>query len=262
MPKASDSSQTPSIWLRLPPAARRPRPQLDRDDITRVAIELADQHDLPAVSMRRIARELGVAAPSLYWYVKSKNELYELMADAVIGEVALPERASGDWREDLRSIARAVRSTLRRHSWYSQLGIQPMLGPNTQRYAEQAALPLQALALSPADEVEILAALNNYIVGFVHREHAWHQVIRRSDLTEARWNQMLDELAANTAADDPRLAAAMAKRFTLHSDQSFEFGLACMLDGIADQATSDASKAASNGVRVQRSPTRRKATNS
>jgi AcrR family transcriptional regulator len=230
---ANESPPSASIWLRPAPAPPKPRPLLDRDDITRVAIELADGHDLAAVSMRRIATELGVAAPSLYWHVKSKNELYELMADAVIGEVALPERPSGDWREDLRSVARAVRATLQRHSWYSQLGIQPLLGPNTRRYAEQAAASLRGLGLDPDVEVEILAALNNYVVGFVHREHAWRQVIRRSGLTDAAWNQQLGELIASTAAEDPRLAERTAKRLTLNSDDSFEFGLGCLLDGVA-----------------------------
>jgi AcrR family transcriptional regulator len=186
--------------------------------------------------MRRIAADLGVAAPSLYWYVKSKNELYELMADAVIGEVALPKRPSGDWRRDLRTIAHATRQTLRRHSWYAQLGIQPMLGPNTQRYAQQAGATLRGLGLAPADEVEILAALNNYIVGFVHREHAWHEMTRRSGLTNARWTRLVKDLIAKTATADPHLAEQMNARVNLHNDDSFEFGLACLVDGIAARA--------------------------
>jgi AcrR family transcriptional regulator len=205
---------------------------LDRAGITRVAVELADRDGLGAVSMRRIATELGAAAPSLYWYVKSKNELYELMADAIIGEVALPKRPSGDWRHDLRAIGHATRQTLRRHSWYAQLGIQPMLGPNTQRYAEQAGATLQPLGLPLADEVQILAALNNYIVGFVHREHAWHELSRRSGLSEADWTRRASKLVADTTAEDPRLAEQMKARLSLHSDESFEFGLTCLLEGI------------------------------
>jgi AcrR family transcriptional regulator len=188
--------------------------------------------------MRRIANELGVAAPSLYWHVKSKNELYELMADAVIGEIALPRKPSGEWREDLRAIACATRQTLRRHSWYAQLGIQPMLGPQTQRYAERAAGTLRGLGLGAADEVEILAALNNYIVGFVHREHAWNEVIRRSGLTDTRWARLLKDLIAETAAGDAHLAEQMNARIKLHSDESFEFGLGCVLDGIAARTAS------------------------
>ena len=211
----------------------RPRRTLDRAEITRVAVELADRDGLVAVSMRRIAAEVDVAAPSLYWHVRSKNELYELMADAVIGEVALPKRPSGDWRRDLRKLARDTRATLRRHSWYAQLGIQPMLGPNTQRYAEQARAVLRGLRLSVADEVQILAALNNYIVGFVHREHAWHELSRRSGVSEAEWARGVGELIADTAGEDLQLAEQMRARVNLHSDQSFEFGLACLLDGIA-----------------------------
>ena len=200
------------------------------------AIDLAGNHGLEAVSMRRIAAELGVTAPSLYWYVRSKNELYELMADAVVGEVALPKRPSGDWRRNLRSIARATRETLRTHSWYAQIGIQPMLGPNTQRYAAEASATLRSLGRTFAEEAEILAALNNYIVGFVHREHAWHEVIRRSGLTAAEWTRQLNGLVAETAATRPELAEQMHARIDLHSDASFDFGLDCLIDGIAARA--------------------------
>jgi AcrR family transcriptional regulator len=232
-PARSADIDAASVWLRPEPPARRPRPVLDRDDITRVALELADRDGLAAVSMRRIATQLGVSAPSLYWHGRSKNELYELMADAVIGQVALPKRPSGDWRRDLRSIARATREALRRHSWYAQLGIQPMLGPQTQRYAQQASATLRDLGLTVAEQVEILAALNNYIVGFVHREHAWHEVTRRSGRSDARWRRMLEGLVADTAGEDPGLAEQMSARINLHGDESFEFGLTCMLDGIA-----------------------------
>jgi Tetracyclin repressor-like, C-terminal domain len=159
------------------------------------------------------------------------------MADAVVGEVALPKRPSGDWRRDIRAIARATRDTLRRHSWYARLGIQPMLGPQTQRYAERAAATLRGLGLTAAEEVEILAALNNYIVGFVHREHSWHELTRRSGLSDAQWTRMLKDLVED-AAEDPRLAEQMNARVGLHRDESFEFGLSCLLDGIAGRTSS------------------------
>jgi AcrR family transcriptional regulator len=234
---AATSPNTASIWLRPEPAPRKPRPTLGRDEITRAAIDLADRHGLAAVSMRRIAAELGVAAPSLYWHVKSKNELYELMVDAVIGEITLPKRPSGEWRADLRSIARATRATLMRHSWYAQIGIQPMLGPCTQRYAEQARVTLRGLGLSFAEEAQILAALNNYIVGFVHREHAWHELARRTGLTEPEWTRLVNTLVTDTAVERPHLAEHMKARVNLHNDESFAFGLDCMLDGIATRAT-------------------------
>lgn len=200
-------------------------------------MDLADRDGVAAVSMRRIAAELGVTAPSLYWHVRSKNELYELMADAVVGKVALPKHPSGDWRRDLCAIARATRETLRRHSWYAELGIQPMLGPQTQRYAQRATTTLRGLGLDTVEQVEILAALNNYIVGFVHREHAWHEVMRRSGQSRSGWSRELKRLIADTAASDPELAEQMTARTKLHGDASFEFGLACLVDGIATRVS-------------------------
>src|SRR5919202_5527903 len=99
------------IWFRRARARRGPRPTLSREEITRAAIELADAEGLDAVSMRRIAAKLDAGATSLYWYVSSKDDLFELMVDDVVGEIAVPE-PSGDWRNDLREIARAIHATL------------------------------------------------------------------------------------------------------------------------------------------------------
>ena len=111
-----------------------------------------------------------------------------------------------------------------------------MLGPETQRYAQRATATLLGLGLGTVEQVEILAALNNYIVGFVHREHAWHELTRRSGLTNARWARLVKDLIAETATADPHLAEQMNARINLHSDESFEFGLACLVDGIAVRA--------------------------
>jgi AcrR family transcriptional regulator len=205
-----------------------------------VAVDLADREDLSAVSMRRIAAALGVAAPSLYWHVKNKNELFELMADAVVGEVPLPEQPSGDWRRDLREIAHDTRETLGRHRWYAQLGISPTLGPNTQRYAERATATLRELSLSAAEEVEILAALNNYIIGFIHREHAWHELVRRSGLPDRQWTRLLADLISDRAREDAHLAEQMRARIDLHTDHSFAYGLDCLIEGIAARAARSA----------------------
>jgi len=110
-------------------------------------MELADEEGLDAVSMRRIAAKLGVGATSLYTYVSRKEDLYELLCDEVVGEIPLPNEPSGDWRSDLRQIARDTHAVLRRHKWTVLLGIQPGLGPKTRRYSQAVFASLDALAL-------------------------------------------------------------------------------------------------------------------
>ena len=129
MPRRPPGSGVTSVWFRPAPAPRQPAPAFSRDEITQAAIDLADRGGLGAVSMRRIAARIGSAPTSLYWYVSNKEELYELMVDACIGLIPLPEQPSGDWRADLAAIARAARVTLSAHPWFAQLGIHPIAGP-------------------------------------------------------------------------------------------------------------------------------------
>jgi AcrR family transcriptional regulator len=207
------------IWLRPEGSRRGPRPTLSRAEITRAAIELADTGGLDAVSMRRIGARLGAGATSLYSYVSTKDDLYELMVDEVIGRIRVP-RPSGDWRADLREVAERTHAVLRRHPWFVQLGIQPGLGPKTQAYGAAALAALDGLGLGVAAQINVLAALNNYVVGFVHRETAWERLRSRSGLDRA-------------AEQDAALAEHVAVRLELTSRDSFRFGLDCLLDGVA-----------------------------
>ena len=153
-----------------PPRRRGRACAFSRAEITQAAIDLADREGIVAVSMRRVAARIGSAPTSLYWYFSNKSQLYELMMDAVVGEIELPERPSGDWRADLASIAWATRLMGRRHPWLAGLGVHPVPGPLTRRYGAAAFRSLEGLGLDPATEVNILAAVNNYVSGFLERE--------------------------------------------------------------------------------------------
>ena len=221
MPRRPPGSGAMSVWLRPGPKPRQPAPAFSRDEITRVAIELADRGGLEAVSMRRIAARIGSAPTSLYWYFSDKDELYELMVDAVIGQVPLLERPSGDWRADLAAIAWAARATLSSHPWFAQVGIHPVAGPQTLRFGAMALRSFEGLGLDQETEINLLAAVNNYIYGFVQREVAWQRFAARA------------EPAAAPAHEDEISAEHLAARTKLHSDESFAFGLECLLDGFA-----------------------------
>jgi AcrR family transcriptional regulator len=236
MPAGPDGSPPAGldlIWLRPPRKPRGQRPPLSREQITRAAIELADSRGLESVSTRNIATRLQAAAASLYWHVPSVADLHELMFDAIIGEIALPAAPSADWRADLRAIAHGTRGMFLRHPWAILLGIQPGLGPNTRRYAQAALAALGGLSADPALLVDVLALLNNYLFGFAHREAAWQQASRASGLDAGQWAARLQRYLERDAAQDPAAAPVLSARLHLASDQSFEFGLECLLDGIA-----------------------------
>src|SRR5262249_8146313 len=89
---------------------------LAREEIGRAAVDGAGAEGPDAINMRRIARELKAGTMSLYWHIRSKEELLDLMIDFILGEAEPPER-TGDWRADLRAIACTTRDTLHRHRW-------------------------------------------------------------------------------------------------------------------------------------------------
>jgi AcrR family transcriptional regulator len=224
------------IWFRPERARRGPRPTLSREEITRVAIELADAEGLEAVSMRRIAARLGAGATSLYWYVSSKDDLYELMVDEVVGEIQVPD-ASGDWQRDLRELARAILAMLRTHHWMVLLGIRPVLGPNTRQFGAAAPRVFDPLDLDPSIRIDVLAALNNYLYGFIHREIAWEQARQRSGLTTEQWSARLRRHVEDAREHDPEFAVPWEADVALADEDSFEFGLDCFVEGVAALVT-------------------------
>jgi len=105
----------PPWRLTVPRRARRgAAPQLDRDRIVRRALDIVDAEGTGALSLRRLADDLGVTPMSLYWHVADKAELLELVGRKALAEIELPPRA-GDWKEDLRAIHRALLAAFLRH---------------------------------------------------------------------------------------------------------------------------------------------------
>src|SRR5947208_16753906 len=116
------------VWERPEPPERPVPAPLSRERIVHTAIRLADADGLDAVSLRKVAAALDVGPMRLYGYIATKEELLDLMLDAVYGEI----RPAGDgWREVLRSVAERTRRAVHRHEWLADLiGGRPQLGPN------------------------------------------------------------------------------------------------------------------------------------
>ena len=126
----------PPPWQRLPDRqARRRREPISRDAIVAAAIRLLDREGLAALSMRRLADELGAGAASLYWHVGSKDGLLDLVLDEIIGEGQVPDPDPARWREQLKDVARAQRRASLRHPYLVRISIGRIpMGPNALRY--------------------------------------------------------------------------------------------------------------------------------
>jgi AcrR family transcriptional regulator len=222
---------------------------LSRDEIVRVAIQVADAEGAEAISMRRIARELNAGTMSLYWHIASKEELLDLMIDAVLGGLELGE-PSGDWRRDMRDLARVNRANLHQRPWMMDfMGGRPPAGPKSLRNIERALASFDGLGLAPSDAIDIVTAIGTYVLGAVLREIQEHnndsfREQQLADLTEAERQQAMTDFADRIRATGrfPRLMALIDDDIDPDSAQTrdarFEFGLDCLLDGIAARITS------------------------
>ena len=161
-----------AIWLRAEGAGVGRPAHLSRAEITAAAVGIADREGLEAVSMRRVAAELGTGAASLYRYMDTREDLLDLMTDSTAAEYRYREPA-GDWLAGLTGLGEQGRAILRRHPWLPGLVItRPALGPNGLVLLEHV---LEVLAPHPADvatKLEAFAMLNTLTAVFVQYELA------------------------------------------------------------------------------------------
>ncbi|WP_051298767.1 TetR/AcrR family transcriptional regulator [Arthrobacter castelli] len=153
------TAQHTGVWTRPDRAAAGPKPRHSRDSIARAAIDVADKDGLEAVSMRSVAAALGSGTASLYRYLKSQDELIEVMIDAVSAEYDL-ETPSGTAAAKLTDLAFQSRSIMHRHRWLPPLLLtRPALGPNSLRYLEYALSALSGAGIGESAKLRTVAML-------------------------------------------------------------------------------------------------------
>ena len=222
------------IWTRPERAGRGPKAAYSRADIAAAAVRIADAEGLDAASMRRVAAELGCGTMSLYNYVPRKEDLYELMVDAISGEHELWE-PSGGWRADLVRVAHQTRALKLRHPWLPKL-ISPDYGfsPNALRYLEHCLTCLDPFEGTYGTKFELIAMLNGMVTTYVGNELATAERVRSLPWSEEQENAMrIGYLGGQVAGGAyPRLAAAfMEDSGPIDLEAVFERMLLRVLDG-------------------------------
>ncbi|MFI6813497.1 TetR/AcrR family transcriptional regulator [Nonomuraea sp. NPDC050328] len=226
-----------NIWMRPERPARGPKPAYSRAQITEAAVRLADAEGLEAATMRRIAAEIGAGAMSLYRYVPSRDDLVDLIADHLMGELDLAGLPSGDWRADLTRYACELRAMWLRHPWIA--GVQRSragFGPNQLRLIERVMGTLDAHV--PVDEnLSLMALLNGYVEGAAREEVTWAGELRRSGLSEADWlAQSYPRIRQIVDSGEYPIFTKItleARQPRLSPDERFRHGLERVLDCIA-----------------------------
>jgi len=151
------------LWGRRQPGRRGPKPGLSVDAIVDTAVRLADAEGLEAVSMARVAEQLGFTPMSLYRYVASKEELLQLMWNAGARGAEQVVLAGDDWRSRLRSWAVIQRELIDRHPWITQMPMAaPPLAPNSLTFVERGLETLDGTGLADRDKLRVIGLLSSY----------------------------------------------------------------------------------------------------
>jgi AcrR family transcriptional regulator len=195
-----------------------PKPRLTREKIAATALAIADKEGFEAVSMRRVAQELQVGTMSLYYYVKTKDDLIEVMDDALMGEALLPSLPK-DWRRAMTEIAKRTHAVFIRHPWALVAMLSAPPGLNALRHTEQCLEVLAETSMTAKQKITLLATVDDFVFGHALREAA----------TDAAIDMRFAASQLATGAF-PRLAEVFSRgRVEAHRGR-FHQGLMALLD--------------------------------
>jgi AcrR family transcriptional regulator len=211
------------------------------------AIRLLDREGLAALSMRRLAEELGTGAATLYWHVGSKDGLLDLVFDELIGEEQVPDADPSRWQEQLKDIARAQRRVSLRHPYLVRISIGRIpMGPNALRFSERVLAILRAGGLPPRLAVQGYLLLIATINGFTLDETGVDDVGPAdpdggppprdpASLQEAA-NMARDYVAALPTEHFPHMVSLADEFAFADADERFELLIDIFVDGLARHA--------------------------
>ena len=221
---------------------RRPRANLDAEQIVDAAMGIADREGPAAMTMRKIASDLGVGVMSLYWYVPTKRDLEAMVLERLMLESSPPDEPTGDWRMDLASIAYASRGNMLRHEWMidffssAQFMSMEMFGHGFLRHIENTIRMTESLPFDFLSKMTIISVLDDFTRGATTEEIVNRRRWGTSGLTREEFQQQMmprmEELFAQSRYP-------LVELFMEYDDEildptvQFERGLQLILDGVA-----------------------------
>ena len=221
----------------MTPTAPAERTKTRREPVTRerviaAALKLMDAEGLDAVTMRRVGRELGVEAMSLYNHVADKDDVLVGIVELVMSEFD-PPASHGDWREDAKNAAREWRRMLTRHPNVMTLMAEqrkPLTTPGSMRPMDSALGVLRSAGLDVRDASQAFHAFGGYIMGFVMMEQG--MMLGHGDADEEHLREHAEFAAMVAAGELPYLTEALPVLHECAADEQFEFGLDLLVRGV------------------------------
>jgi AcrR family transcriptional regulator len=204
----------------------RGREPLSRERVVAGALALVELHGVEALSMRKLAAELGVEAMSLYNHVANKDDVLDAIAEVVFADIALPP-PTADWRVDARALAHAFRAAALAHPRTASLSLARQLGYPAVPVTEAALDVLARAGFDPEQAVHASRTLLAYVIGTLLRE------IGSGPPDETRESALV-------ATGLPRVTESARHLAVCHHEAEYRFGLDLVLDALAARAVSSA----------------------
>ncbi|WP_410670357.1 TetR/AcrR family transcriptional regulator C-terminal domain-containing protein [Amycolatopsis sp. cmx-4-68] len=229
------------LWGVPGPPRRGPKPKLTTADVVRTAVALADADSIDAVTIRRVAEQLGVSPMSLYTYVPGRAELLDLMIDHAHGELPVPDPGLG-WRAALTVIAEDLWALFHRHPWLLQVTTtRSALGPHSFAKYEHELRAVEGIGLDDVEMDAVVSLVTGLVRGTARSSLDAARLVRTSGMTDAQWWERAGPVLAGIPAAAPahyplssRVGQAAGEAHNAAEDPAFifRFGLARVLDGI------------------------------
>jgi AcrR family transcriptional regulator len=206
------------------------RAPVNRQRALELALMVADGEGIEAVTMRRLARELGVEAASLYHHVSSKDEILDGLIDRVSTEIEIPSSTDA-WRPAIRQRAHNTRAVLRQHPWaVALMASRTTPGPATLRLLEAGIRSFREGGFSVESAAHSISAVDSYVHGFVLQEV--NLPFRNGSELAAMTGAIMDQFSR---ADFPYLFELTIEHVLqpgYNYGNEFDVGLELVLDGV------------------------------
>jgi AcrR family transcriptional regulator len=230
MPEMPSGPAPEPPWRSTPRRHGTPRPQLSREVVVEAALQVLDAEGGEALTMRRVADQIGVSASSLYGYVSNKEELVQLVLDRIFQEIEVPP-TGGNWQETLKELARAMLAMYRRHRGVAVLTLgRVAVTPSMLAISERLLAELRAAGM-PDQVSAFVGDLGGLYVGAIAYEQ---DVTPVAGPGAADFIAQFTEWMRSLPADQFPNTIAMADTLTRGSaDDRFEWGMDVLVRGLA-----------------------------
>ena len=222
---------------------RKAEPELDQSKIVAAALDLLDEDGFDGLTMRSLAKKLGIKAASLYWHLHGKQDLLSLLADEICAPMREPDRTL-PWRNQLEILGNEYRRILLAHRDAARVlaSSGAPSGPNRLRLTEMVLSILLDAGFVPQDAVYAGFLLNDYVTTFVSVETQSLNSVAESVFEDSP-SGVQNWLEALPVNEYPSMVALADHLIKSDSDERFQFGIEILQNGLENHLANRGSRA-------------------